>query len=209
MALNLAPLWQYSLARRRGRASCPARNRHVLRPLQQMQLRKGQLSSGRSGRLDCAKGNSGRRVLRERGTVQPFAELLSGYLERPGVKQSEVAERAGIDPGTITKLKKGQGTTRETVIRLARALQLSARETDLLVAAAQYLPPSLAEADDEALELTLELCRLLTGPVLPAEERQTVRRFLVLFLRLAHAGDPPTVPVLAEAGAPLRELDKY
>jgi transcriptional regulator with XRE-family HTH domain len=143
--------------------------------------------------------------------VQPFAELLSGYLERPGVRQSDVAERAGVDPGTITKLKKGlQHTTRETVVKLAAALRLSARETDLLVASAHYLPPSLAAADDEALELVLELCRLLTGPALPAEERQAVRRFLALFVRLAQASDPPLADALdTRAQPPLAALDRH
>lgn len=143
--------------------------------------------------------------------METLAVLLSRYLERPGVRQSDVAERAGVDPGTITKLKKGQQhTTRETVIRLAAALQLSARETDLLVASAQYLPPSLASADDETLQLVLELCRLLTGPALPADERQAVRRFLALFVRLAQAADPPLAePLNASARPSLITLDRH
>ncbi len=147
----------------------------------------------------------------EGSAVETLAALLSRYLERPGVRQSDVAERAGIDPGTITKLKKGQHhTTRETVIKLAAALQLSARETDLLVASAQYLPPSLASADDETLELVLGLCRLLTGPALPADEQHVVRRFLALFLRLAQAGDPQLAEPLDTSGRlPLVALDRY
>lgn len=143
--------------------------------------------------------------------METLAVLLSRYLERPGVRQSEVAERAGIDPGTITKLKKGQQhTTRETVLKLALALHLSARETDLLVASAQYLPPSLAGADDETLELVLELCRLLSGPALPPEEREAVRRFLALFLRLAQGGEPPLAePLGTRARSSLVALDRH
>ena len=117
--------------------------------------------------------------------MQSYADLLSQYLDRPGLKQSDVAQKAQVDPGTITKLKKGQGTTRDTLIRVAAALDLPGPEQDRLLVAAQYLPVSLAAASEDVLELVLRLARWLTTPSLPAGERQTVQQFLEVFLHLA------------------------
>jgi plasmid maintenance system antidote protein VapI len=136
--------------------------------------------------------------------VQSFSELLNQYLDQPGTKQSVVAERAGVDPGTITKLKKGQGTTRDTVLRLAKALGLSAYESDRLLASAQYLPLSLAEAEDDVLETVLGVARLLTDERAPQIDRMTMQQFLALLVRLARHQEVISISGLHElARAPL------
>lgn len=73
-----------------------------------------------------------------------FALLLQEFQAR-WPAQRAVARRAGLDHARYNRLLRGavEPASRDQVLAIARALELSAPETDVLVAAAGFLPPSV------------------------------------------------------------------
>lgn len=116
----------------------------------------------------------------------PFALLLREFQAR-WPAQRPMARRAGIDHARYNRLIRGEvePAGRDQVLDIARALELSARETDVLVAAAGFLPPSLSPRllGNAAVH---SLLRALDHPAIPDDDRaelashvdQAVRWFL-------------------------------
>lgn len=109
-----------------------------------------------------------------------FADLLGDLQRRAGRSQRAVAQAAGLDPGRYSRILSGASapTSREQVVALASGLGLDATDTDRLVAAAGYLPPSLepASMDDPALAALLTALR---RPSLDAASRQALRDTII------------------------------
>lgn len=80
-----------------------------------------------------------------------FGGLLRGFRERRNrISQSKLAEKAGYDHSFLSRLEAGSRMpTRESVERLAQAMELSQEETNLLLLTAGFAtvtPAMLSEA---------------------------------------------------------------
>jgi transcriptional regulator with XRE-family HTH domain len=128
---------------------------------------------------------------RDRETRNPtdwpeFGPALARLRETRGLAKKELARRAGLDASTITRLESGErGVTRETVERLANALDATQKEELDLLGKAGFLA-------DEAVELLAEpelarLAALLARPDLQPDHRALLVRHLRLALDHAAA----------------------
>ena len=74
--------------------------------------------------------------------IKKFAQLLGGYVEASGMKQTRVASDASISYNYLQRLLAGDRNPSDQVVyKLAQALHLSAEQTGELLAAAGYAPP--------------------------------------------------------------------
>ncbi|MBI3969341.1 MAG: helix-turn-helix domain-containing protein [Chloroflexi bacterium] len=105
-----------------------------------------------------------------------FAEELRARREDAGLSQNQLAKRVGLNSGYVSRLEAGarESPSREAVLALASALELGEPERDRLLAAAGYLPPSLAEIDwaDPTLGLVIDILR---DQRVPEDERGDFR----------------------------------
>ena len=81
--------------------------------------------------------------------MRTFAELLTEYIERAGISDSELARSIGVRRQTLFRWKDGQiqrPRYRDDVLRCAKRLRLSPEERDLLLTSAGFSPetPPLA-----------------------------------------------------------------
>ena len=79
-------------------------------------------------------------------TMQTFGELLTEYMRRTGISDSELARSIGVQRQTIFRWKEGsvaRPRIREDVLHCATRLRLSPEERDLLLLAAGF-PPETA-----------------------------------------------------------------
>lgn len=110
-----------------------------------------------------------------------FGPLLRQYREAGGMTQLALARAVGVNSGYISRLEAGArvAPAADLVHALATALALPPGPTDRLLAAAGYLPPSLAQLDlaDPTLRLVL---RLLTDEQVPEPERAEFREIIRL-----------------------------
>ena len=75
--------------------------------------------------------------------MRTFAELLTEYIERAGISDSELARSIGVRRQTLFRWKDGQiqrPRYRDDVIRCAKRLRLTPEERDLLLTAAGFSP---------------------------------------------------------------------
>ena len=75
--------------------------------------------------------------------MRTFAELLTEYIERAGISDTELARSVGVRRQTLFRWKDGQiqrPRYRDDVLRCARRLRLTAEERDLLLTAAGFSP---------------------------------------------------------------------
>ncbi len=75
--------------------------------------------------------------------MRTFAELLTEYIERAGISDSELARSIGVRRQTLFRWKDGQiqrPRYRNDVIRCAKRLRLNPEERDLLLVAAGFSP---------------------------------------------------------------------
>ena len=75
--------------------------------------------------------------------MRTFAELLTEYIERAGISDSELARSIGVRRQTLFRWKDGQiqrPRYRDDVLRCARRLRLTPEERDLLLTAAGFSP---------------------------------------------------------------------
>ncbi len=109
-----------------------------------------------------------------------FGPALARLREARGLPKKELARRAGLDASTITRLEAGErGVSRDTVERLARALDATQKEELDLLGKAGFLADEAAEllAEPELARLAALLAR---ADLLPDH-----RALLVRHLRLA------------------------
>lgn len=115
--------------------------------------------------------------------MQAFGELLSDYMRRTGINDSELARTLGISRQTVFRWKQGQVARprhRDDVLVCARRLRLSAEERDRLLLAAGFAPelapPAIRkETDSEAAASTLAQLGQ-GGPGLPSVGGNPTRR---------------------------------
>ena len=115
---------------------------------------------------------------------EPFGPLLRGLRETAGLTQSGLARAVGVNSGYISRLEAGERSApgADLVRALADALQLAPAERDRLLAAAGYLPPSLAHLDPGDPTLAL-VVRILGDEAIPAAERDEFRTIIRLVAR--------------------------
>lgn len=99
-----------------------------------------------------------------------FARLLTAFREERGISKADLAERAGMNPSSITRFEQGnRDPERETVLQLANAMLLPLADRDRLLAAAGYR----SELWDDPM--LIELAQLMTDPAVPGEARAEAR----------------------------------
>lgn len=140
---------------------------------------------------------------------ETFASLLRTYREERSLSQGHIAETAGFDRSYISYLERGlRNPTREVVLALARALNLSDQQRNTLLLGARFAAedapgvPSI-DLNDRVVEL---VARSIND--LPEPRRSAFRDELAAFVRYLRARydlastdeiRPPT-----STGAPLR-----
>jgi hypothetical protein len=127
--------------------------------------------------------------------VDPFAALLQLFQER-WPAQRAIARQAGVDHARYNRLVRGDvaPANRQQVLAIAGALRLNPLETDQLVAAAGYLPPSLSRGSisDPTLRAVLAVLR---HPSLPNDERDAFQSHVeqaARWLLAAYPGGDPS-----------------
>lgn len=114
-----------------------------------------------------------------------FPELLKRQRESAAMSQSTLAKRADLDHSYVSRLEKNQRhPTRRTVLRLSLALRNTVHQRDELLAAAGYLPRSVAKVQSDVAELvdlqdllaSHQLSKLLKQQLL-SEVRWIITRF--------------------------------
>ena len=97
--------------------------------------------------------------------MQTFAELLTFYMDRTGIRDAELARRIPVSRQTLVRWKEGVTSRpryREDVIRCAELLLLTNEERDELLLAAGFSPEDVPTASDsESVEPT--------GPAEPSD----------------------------------------
>ncbi|MEZ4868435.1 MAG: hypothetical protein R3C14_44310 [Caldilineaceae bacterium] len=80
-------------------------------------------------------------------TLPTFSQLLSEYMNRLGISDTELARSIGVRRQTIFRWKEGlveRPRSRDDVMRCAQKLRLTPEERDLLLLAAGFAPETLA-----------------------------------------------------------------
>lgn len=133
-------------------------------------------------------GSAFRAVLRQLRDGRPGQD---GRYRRRYLSQSELAERAGFDHSYISRLETGTRLpTRDAVMRLSDAMNLSSEERDALLAAAGYLPGDIANlyASEPVI---VELATFLSDRDYPPDVRESVRYMTGLLIQQARRTQHP------------------
>lgn len=141
-------------------------------------------AGGRTGTV--GRQRSAPRNHRPPELAPAFGPSLTRLRESRGLTQKQLAESGAIDPSTISRLESGgRGPSREVVDRLAEALDASAEEHNVLLAAAGLLPENpaylLGEPDLARLSAVLSDARLTPF------DRRTLLTYVELALGHAEA----------------------
>lgn len=97
--------------------------------------------------------------------MKTFGELLTEYMIRTGISDSEMARHLGISRQTIFRWKEGltaRPRVREDVLNCADRLRLTAAERDALLLSAGFAPEVRAQTADDHRESELEASALTT-----------------------------------------------
>ncbi len=115
---------------------------------------------------------------------ESFGSLLRQYREAAGLSQLGLSRAVGVNSGYISRLEAGERSApgADLVRALADALRLAPAERDRLLAAAGYLPSSLAQLDPGDPTLAL-VVRILGDEAIPAAERDEFRAIIRLVAR--------------------------
>lgn len=124
---------------------------------------------------------SGRPVTRQH---ERLGELLTQLRNERSIAQNRVAQSAGIDGSTLSRLEKGErGVSRDVLDRVCEALGLDRRDRLDVLVAADFLTREAANLLADA-ELS-QLGRLLTRPELEPDHATLLRQYVTL--ALSHA----------------------
>ena len=125
--------------------------------------------------------SAGRAPIRQH---ERLGELLTRLRSERGLPQNRVAQSAGIDGSTLSRLESGErGVSRDVLNRICNALNLERRDQLEVMVAADFLTPEAASllADEDLSRLG----RLLTTPELGDSHARLLRQYVTL--ALAHA----------------------
>lgn len=112
--------------------------------------------------------------------MKPFSELLTDYMRRTGISDSELARTLGVRRQTVFRWKEGlteRPRRREDVLVCAQKLRLLPQERDELLLAAGFAP-EIPVAHPPAPELIAEPLSI------PAPPRKSTQWFLVVIILL-------------------------
>lgn len=99
-----------------------------------------------------------------------FASLLEQLRASRGLSKKELADRAGVDPSSITRFEQGsRAPERETVIELSTAMVLPLADRDRLLASAGFRSELWDDPD------LVQLAQLMADPSVPEHARQQAR----------------------------------
>jgi transcriptional regulator with XRE-family HTH domain len=99
-----------------------------------------------------------------------FGRLLIAYREELGWTKTQLAERAGLDPSSVSRLEGGSRTPeRSTIDTLAAAMKLTPVERERLLASADF------RSDAWNDPLMAELVELTIDPTLPKNVAADIR----------------------------------
>lgn len=116
-----------------------------------------------------------------------FARLLERLREDRGLSKADLAKRARFDPSSITRFEQGnRAPERDTILQLADAMVLPARDRDRLLASAGFR----SELWDDPL--LVEMSQLLADETISLNARREVRsvvRMGIAFLKLQRMQD--------------------
>jgi transcriptional regulator with XRE-family HTH domain len=147
--------------------------------------------------------------------------LLKRYREQAELSQSELATGAGLSASTISRVESGERGPlgkRKQVLALARALELSQADTDMLLSAADLAPSAAPELalhprDETLYRIAQELEALRTSPEITPSQVRFVEETLLLVLRGARTALPETELDVVSGGVPstpgLSEEERY
>lgn len=112
--------------------------------------------------------------------------LLSRLRAERDLPQKQVAQDAGINNSTLSRLESGErGVSREVLERICNALSLSRRQRlDVMVAAGFLTDESASLLADEGLS---RLAELLADPATEQHDVERLRQFIDLALAFASA----------------------
>jgi transcriptional regulator with XRE-family HTH domain len=107
------------------------------------------------------------------GGTTEFGRRLSAYREELGWTKTQLAERAGLDPSSVSRLEGGSRTPEAgTIDLLAEAMKLTPLERERLLASAGFR----SEAWDDPL--IVELIELTLDPAVPRDVVADVRTLI-------------------------------
>jgi transcriptional regulator with XRE-family HTH domain len=117
---------------------------------------------------------------------ESLGQLLTRLRTERALAQKLVANQAGIDGSTLSRLEKGErGVSRDVLERICQVLNLDRRERLAVLVAAGFLTDEAARllADEDVSRLA----HLLTSPTTQPEDVSVLRQFLSLALTYADA----------------------
>ena len=117
--------------------------------------------------------------------MRTFAELLTLYMDRTGIRDAELARRIPVSRQTLVRWKEGVTSRpryREDVIRCAELLRLTDEERDDLLLAAGFSPETATPVPEEESPAIADSDDTPVPPVLqqPSVTESRGRRFLVV-----------------------------
>ena len=89
--------------------------------------------------------------------MRAFAELLSLYIERAGITDTELARAIGVSRQTIFRWREGttsRPNKREDVLAISKKLRLQTEEQDNLLLAAGFRPEDIVPPDNEDIDVS-------------------------------------------------------
>ena len=102
---------------------------------------------------------------------EPFRRAFVRYRRAKRMSQNELSERSLIDSTFISRIENGnRWPSRDSIVRLSRAMGLSTREEDDLLTLAGFAPSDLRSVVSEPLLIDLDDIISL----LPTYERDTI-----------------------------------
>lgn len=108
----------------------------------------------------------------DEGTTE-FGRLLAAYREELGWTKTQLAERAGLDPSSVSRLEGGSRTPeRGTIDTLAAAMKLTPVERERLLASADF------RSDAWNDPLMVELVELILDPAMPPDIAADIRTLI-------------------------------
>lgn len=139
------------------------------------------------------------------GPHDDFPALLRSYRERAGRSRNNLAHEVGVDPSYLTRIEHGdRASPREHIITaVARVLQLTLVERNILLTAGGFAAPSLSQLGhwDDAIQAVVDVLNdpNLT-PEVQAEFRTTICNISRAYRALATYTDSSFRANLSENG---------
>lgn len=122
-----------------------------------------------------------------------FANTLREYRAQARMSQTELARRSGLDHSYVSRLESGYRTpTRDAVIKLAKAMELSPEKRDRLLASAGFMPMQIQCVLQEE-SVASDLWQFLLDPTFSEETKDEVRDVVSSLLSLARLTAPNSI----------------